>query len=84
MTGDRKSDNFYPLATNLTQSQFDNRKKLPITLRVGAIVLLGFAYLMIAASLFNSTRNGLMNSIAHNHLQNHSLTAVKQPNKTNF
>ena len=83
VSGSHKSDYLYPLPENLTQqSQLDHTTKLPRSLRIGAVVLLGVAYLMMAASLFDSARNGLMNSIAQNHLQNQSITAVRQPIKT--
>ncbi len=82
VTGSHHSDNLYPLPNNLTQqSQLNNSNKLPITLRISAVALLGVAYLMMAASLFDSARSSLMNSIAQNP-QNNSVAAVKQPIKT--
>ena len=82
VTGGHKSDYLYYLPTNLTQQcQFDNRKKLPISLRIGAIGLLGVAYLIMAASLFDSARSSLINSIAQN-TQNHSIAAARQTIKT--
>lgn len=88
VTSNCNSDYLYPQSnhSNLAQkSQLNDRKKLPIGLRVGAVVSIGAAYLMMLVSFFNYTQNSLMNSIAHNHLPSsvhQSITAIRKPIKT--